>query len=393
MCVNIGHSNQKVIQAIKDQADELVFAAPSFATKIRGEVGQMLANKTPGNLNKLFFTLGGADAIENAIKFSKFYTKRNKIVSRYRSYHGATQGAISLTGDPRRWPNEPSLPGIIRIFDPYKYRSHLYKEGMTDLEFSEKILNQLEETLIYENPESVAAIFIETVTGTNGIIVPPEGYLKGLRQICDKYGIIMVCDEVMSGFGRTGEWFGVDNWEIVPDIITMAKGLTSGYLPLGALAINSKISHEFDEKVFQGGLTYQSHPMSLAACKAVINVMEEEKIVQNAKKMGKIMRNIMEELKTKHESIGDVRSIGLFGALELVKNKKSKEPLAEFNSSSEAITKLVNFLRENGIFAFCSNSILHTNPPLIVTEKELKDAFLIIDKALDIADKYTNNIN
>lgn len=390
MCSNIGHGHPKVIQAIKDQADELVYAGPGFSTKPRAELGAMLAKKTPGDLNKFFFTLGGAEAVENAIKFAKFYTKRNKLIARYRSYHGATQGAMSLTGDPRRWPNEPSLPGVIRIFDPYMYRSPLFSEGMPEEEFSQKILSQLEETLMYENPESIAAIFLETVTGTNGIIPPPNGYLKGLRQICDKYGILMVCDEVMCGLGRTGSWFAVDNWNVVPDMITMAKGLTSGYLPLGAVAVSKKISKEFDEKVFQGGLTYQSHPMCLATAVSVLNVMEEEKIVENSKNMGKIMRELMEEMKKKHISVGDVRSIGLFGCLELVKNRKTKEPMAPFNGVGEGMVKVGGYLKENGIYAFAYNNLLHTNPPLIVNENELREAFKVVDKALDIADKYTH---
>ena len=390
MCTNIGHGHPKVIQAIKDQADELVFAGPGFSTRVRANVGKLLSEKTPGDLKKFFFTLGGAEAVENAIKFAKFYTKRNKLFARYRSYHGATQGAMSLTGDPRRWPNEPSLPGVVRIFDPYKYRSQLYQEGMPDEEFSQRMLNQLEETLMFENPESVAAIFLETVTGTNGIIPPPNGYMSGIRKICDKYGILMVCDEVMCGLGRTGEWFAVDNWKVVPDMITMAKGMTSGYLPLGAVVVNSKIAKEFDEKVFSGGLTYQSHPMCLATCISVIKVMEEEKIVENSKKMGLVMRNIMENLKEKHPSVGDVRSIGLFGALELVINRKTKEPMAPFNGTSEGTIKVAAFLKENGIYAFYYGHILHTNPPLVVNEQELKDAFNIVDKALDIADKYTN---
>jgi len=327
-CSNIGHGNQKVIQGIKDQLDELAFAGPTFSTRIRAEIGPLLARHTPGDLNKFFFVLGGSEANENAMKFAKFYTKRNKFVSRYRSYHGATYGAISLTGSPRRWDLEPSLPGIIRVFDPYMYRSHLYEPGMTEEEFSSKVLNQMEETLMYENPESVAGIFLETVTGANGLIPPPRGYLKGLRRLCDKYGILMVCDEVMCGFGRTGEWFAVDHWDVVPDIMTMAKGLSAGYLPLGAVAVSPKIAKEFDDKPFQGGLTYQSHPMCLASAVAVIKFMEEEDVVGNAKRMGKIMSGILHELKHKHPSVGDVRSIGLFGGIEMVKNRETKEPLA-----------------------------------------------------------------
>jgi len=388
MCSNIGHGHPKIIQAIKDQAEELAYAGPNFSTRVRAEVGPKLAKHMPGDLKKFFFALGGAEANENAIKFAKFYTKRNKIISRHRSYHGATQGAISLTGDPRRWPNEPSLPGIIRIFDPFKYRSHLYSEGMPDEEFSHKMLDQLEETLMYENPESVAAIFIETVTGSNGIIPPPQGYLQGLRKICDKYGIFMICDEVMCGLGRTGEWFAVDHWNVVPDIITMAKGLTCGYLPLGAVAVNPKISAEFENRVFQGGLTYQSHPMCLAAACAVLDVLEDEKVIENSKEMGKIMTKNMQTIKENHKSVGDVRSIGLFGAIELVKDRRSKEPMAPYGGTSEIMSKVMGYLKENGIFAYAFGHIIHTNPPLVVNERELNDAFTIIDEALKIADSH-----
>ncbi len=390
MCSNIGHGHPKVIQAIKDQAEELAFAGPNFSTRVRAEIGPKLAKHMPGDLKRFFFTLGGAEACENAIKYAKFYTKRHKIITRHRSYHGATQGAISLTGDPRRWPNEPSMPGVIRIFDPFKYRSHLYIEGMTDEEFSHKCLEQLEETLMYENPESVAAIFIETVTGSNGIIPPPNGYLQGLRKICDKYGILMVCDEVMCGLGRTGEWFAVDHWKVVPDIIYMAKGLTCGYLPLGCVAVSQKIANEFENRVFSGGLTYQSHPMCLAASCAVLDVLEEEKVVENCKDMGKVMGKLMQDLKQVHKSVGDVRNIGLFGVIELVKDRKTKEPMAPFGGTSEVMGRVMGYLKENGIFAFAFGHMVHTNPPLVVNEQELSEAFKVIDGALKIADEYAN---
>lgn len=388
MCSNIGHNNIVVRDQIKKQVDELSFAGPAFATKIRADAAKALAKHTPGDLKKFFYTLGGAEANENAIKFAKFFTKRNKFVARFRSYHGATQGAICLTGDPRRWPNEPSLPGIIRTFDPYKYRSQFYKEGMSDEEFSSILVNLLEEQLIYENPESFAGIFIETVTGTNGIFAPPNGYLQGIRKLCDKYGILMICDEVMCGFGRTGEWFAVNHWNVVPDIITMAKGLTSAYLPLGAVAVNKKIAQEFEEKYFSGGLTYQAHPMCMAASLATIKVMEDDKVVENSKKMGKIFGEILENLKAKHISVGDVRYIGLFGAIELVKNRKTKEPLSPYGTNSNEMMQVMNNLRDNGVFAFNMSNVLHTHPPLVVKENELREVFTIVDKALDIADSH-----
>ncbi len=388
MCSNIGHGNPKIIEAIKNQADELSFAGPTFSTRIRAEIGPKLAKHMPGDLTKFFFTLGGSEANENAIKFAKFYTKRNKIISRHRSYHGATLGSISLTGDPRRWPNEPGMPGVVRVFDPYKYRSHLYTDGMSDEEFSHKMLNQLEETLMYENPESFAAVIIETVTGSNGIIPPPQGYLKGLRKICDKYGILLICDEVMCGFGRTGEWFAVDHWQVVPDILTMAKGLTSAYLPLGAVAVSSKIANEFENRVFSGGLTYQSHPMCLGVASAVLDFMEEEKVVDNSREMGKEMSLILNNLKEKHISIGDVRNIGLFGGIELVKDRKTKEPLCPYGGSSDIMAKLMGYLKDHGIFAYANGHLLHTNPPLVVNKSQLYEAFEVIDKALNITDEF-----
>jgi len=261
---------------------------------------------------------------------------------------------------------------------------------MTDEEFSALMLEELEETLMYENPESVAAIFIETVTGSNGIIPPPQGYLLGLRKICDKYGILMVCDEVMCGLGRTGEWFAVDHWKVVPDIITMAKGLTCGYLPLGAVAVSEKIAKEFENRVFSGGLTYQSHPMCLAAACAVLDLLKEEKVIENCKKMGKVLEHNMRLMKENHRCVGDVRSIGLFGAIELVKDRKTKEPMAPYGGTSEVIGKVMGYLKEQGIFAYAFGHMIHTNPPLVVNEQELNEAFKAIDGALSIADEYCN---
>src|SRR5450759_649476 len=247
MCVNIGHGDQRVIDAIKAQADELVYAGPGMATRVRAELGEKLDEVTPGDLNTFFYTLGGAEANENAMRMAKAFTGRHKIMTRYRSYHGATAGVIALTGDPRRWANEPGYPGVIRVFDPYKYRSHLYAAGDSDATFTQKMLAQLEETIMYEGPNTIAAFVIETVTGTNGLIVPPDGYLQGVRAICDRYGILLICDEVMAGLGRTGAWFAVDHWDVVPDILTMAKGLTSAYLPLGAVAINPAMVEFFKD--------------------------------------------------------------------------------------------------------------------------------------------------
>lgn len=369
MCTNIGHQHPKLIQAIKDQADELCYAGPSMATRVRAEFGPLLARHTPGELNKFFFTLGGSEANENAIKFAKLHTGRNKIITRFKAYHGGSHGSMMLTGDPRRWPNEKSgMGGVIRVFDPYKYRSLLYRDGMSDEEFSEVMLHQLEETILYENPDDIAAMIMETVTGTNGIIIPPNGYLSGVRRILSKYGIMMICDEVMCGLGRTGEWFAVDHWNVVPDIITMAKGITSAYTPLGVIAVHPNIAASFDHRPFYGGLTYMGHPLCLATAVRCIKIMEEEKIIENAKEMGKHLSTQLHAMKQKHISIGDVRSIGLFGGMELVLNRKTKAPLAPYGKVHPVMGEMVKFLRQRGIFIFAAGNILHTNPPLIITK-------------------------
>jgi len=386
MCVNIGHGDQRVIDAIKAQADELVYAGPGMATRVRAELGEKLAEVTPGDLDTFFYTLGGAEANENAIRMAKAYTGRHKIVTRYRSYHGATAGAIALTGDPRRWANEPGYPGIVRVFDPYKYRSHLYVEGDSDAVFSQKCLDQLEETLMYEGPQTVAAIFVEPVTGTNGLIVPPDGYMQGLRALCDRYGILLIADEVMAGLGRTGAWFAVDHWKVVPDVITMAKGLTSSYLPLGAVAISRKIADFYQDRMYFGGLTYSAHPMCLAAAVATLKVLHQDDLVGNSRRMGAVMAGLMADLKAKHPSVGDIRSIGLFGIVELVRNRQTKEPMAPFNGTSPEMQKLGAFFKEHGLYVFVNWNNFFTNPPLCVTEEELRAAFEIFDAGLEITD-------
>jgi taurine--2-oxoglutarate transaminase len=386
MCVNIGHGDKRVIEAIKRQADELVYAGPGMATPVRARVGKLLADLTPGDLNRFFFTLGGAEANENAIRIARMVSGRQKIMVRYRSYHGATAGAITLTGDPRRWANEPGIPGVVRFFDPYKYRSHLYREGDSDATFTDRCLAEIEEILAYEGAHTVAAIFIETVTGTNGLIVPPDGYLQGLREICNRHGILLVCDEVMCGLGRTGRWFAADHWNVVPDMITMAKGLTSAYLPLGALAISDRIASYFDKNVFYGGLTYNAHPMSLAAAEACIQVMKDDDTMEHTRRMGRVLAELHAAMKTKHRSVGDVRSIGLFGVLELVRNRETREPMAPFNGTSPEMQKLGAFLREQGMYVFINWNNLFTNPPLCITEEQLRHAFTVIDKALEITD-------
>jgi taurine--2-oxoglutarate transaminase len=389
MCVNIGHSDERVIDAITKQAQELPYVAPSLTTKPRAILGKMLAEITPGDLDTFFFTLGGAEANENAIKIARAYTGKHKILARYRSYHGATAGAMSLTGDPRRLAWEPNLmSGVVHFLDPYRYRStfHKNKAEITEAEFTRDYLNHLEEIITYEGVDTIAAVIIETVTGTNGILIPPEGYIRGIREICDKYDILLICDEVMSGFGRTGKWFAVDHWDVVPDLMTMAKGLTSAYAPLGAVAMRKKIADHFDNQVFYGGLTYNSHPISLAAAIANINVMKEDKVVENAKKMGAVLRRHLNDLGEKHKSVGEVRSIGLFSAIEVVKNRETREPMAPYNGTSPEMTKVKEYLLEHGVFTFIHWNVILVNPPLIINEQQLDEGMEIIDRALEITD-------
>jgi len=389
MCVNIGHGDERVIEAIAKQARELPYVAPSLTSKPRAVLGKMLAEITPGDLNHFFFTLGGAEANENAIKIARAFTGKHKILARYRSYHGATAGAMALTGDPRRLAWEPNLmTGVVHFLDPYRYRStfHRLNPGISESEFTQDYLNHLEEIITYEGPETIAAIIIETVTGTNGIIIPPDGYLQGMREICDKYNILMICDEVMSGFGRTGKWFVVDNWNVVPDLMTMAKGLTSAYAPLGAVAMSDEIAEYFNDQVFYGGLTYNSHPISLAAAIANINVMKEDHLIENAQKMGTVLRHHLNNLGEQHASVGEVRSIGLFSAIEVVNNRETRAPMAPYNGTSPEMTKLRQFLLDNGVYTFVHWNIIMVNPPLIINEEQLDEGIKVIDKALEITD-------
>jgi taurine--2-oxoglutarate transaminase len=380
MSVNIGHGDARVIQAINEQAATLTYANPFMATEPRARLGAKLAEITPGDIDTFFFTNGGAEANENAIKIARFFTGRHKIMARYRSYHGATAGSITLTGDPRRWAAEPGIPGVVRVLDPY----HGIERGWESAETS---LAMIEEVIQLEGPHTIAAFILETVVGTNGILVPPDGYMQGVRKLCDKYGILMIADEVMAGFGRTGEWFAIDHWKVVPDLISMAKGLTSSYLPLGAVGMRHNIAQHFQDKVFYGGLTYNSHPMGCAAALATIRVYEEDRLIENTRKMGVIMKKLGEELQAKHPSVGAVRSIGLFGIVELIRSRKSRQPMAPFNGASEEMTALGKYFRENGLYTLVRWNTFYTNPPLCINEQQLQEAFAIIDKGLEITDK------
>jgi taurine--2-oxoglutarate transaminase len=346
---------------------------------------------TPGGrLSKILFTLGGADANENAIKLARGYTKRFKILTRYRSYHGATMGAMAATGDPRRHMWEPgTMPGVVHFLDPYRYRStfHRSNPNISEADFTQDYLDHLEEIIRYEGPETIAAILMESVTGTNGIIIPPEGYLQGVRALCDKYGIVMIADEVMSGFGRTGKWFAVEHWDVVPDIMTMAKGLTSAYAPLGAVAMKPEIAAAFDEQAFESGLTYTSHPVSLAAAVANIQVMREERIVERAAAMGPVLKRMLTDLGEAHPSVGEVRSIGLFGIIELVKNRETKEPMAPWNGSSPEMTSLKKYCLDHGLFLYTHWHTVLIIPPLIINEEQLAEGIKTLDEGLSVPDR------
>ncbi|OFV91027.1 MAG: hypothetical protein A3J75_00965 [Acidobacteria bacterium RBG_16_68_9] len=380
MCVNIGHGDKRVVRAIHEQAAALAYASPALVTEPRARLAAKLAAIAPGDIDVFFFTTGGADANENAIKIARWVTGRQKILARYRSYHGATAGAAALTGDPRRWAAEPAVPGVIHVLDPYRG----IERGW---DTAGESLAMLDEVIQLEGPQTIAAFVLETVTGTNGLLVPPDGYLQGVRDVCTKHGILMICDEVMAGFGRTGEWFAVDHWKVVPDLITMAKGLTSAYVPLGAVGMRQPIAEHFRERVFYGGLTYSAHPVACAAALAVIQVYEDDRLIENARRMGTLMGELMADLSRRHPSVGAARSIGLFGLFELVRDRSTRVPLAPFNGTSPEMAALAGFFRHEGLYTVVRWNTFFTNPPLCITESELREGFAIIDRGLDITDR------
>jgi len=380
MCVNIGHGDERVARAIQEQAASVAYASPFMPTEPRARLGRKLAELCPGDIDVFFFTNAGAEANENALKIARWVTGRHKILARYRSYHGATAASITLTGDPRRWAAEPGIPGVVHVLDPY----HGIERGW---DRADESLAMLEEVIQLEGPATIAAFILETVTGTNGVLVPPEGYLQGVRDLCTRYGILMICDEVMSGFGRTGEWFAVNHWNVVPDMLTMAKGLTSAYVPLGALGMRQHIADHFKDRVFYGGLTYNSHPLACAAALATIQVYEEDNLIERARVLGRVMSDLLSDLQSRHPSVGAVRSIGLFGIVELVRNPGTREPMAPFNGTSEEMAALGRFFRQEGLYTVVRWNSFYTNPPLCITEAQLRDAFAIIDRGLDITDR------
>jgi len=379
MCVNIGHGDRRVLEAMQKQAAQLTYVTPSMTTEARARLGAKLAAIAPGDVDVFFFTNGGADANEHAIRIARAYTGRQKIISFYRSYHGATAGAMAATGEPRSWFQAP-LPGFVHVLNPYRGRAH----GM---ESADVALRYLDEVFQLEGPQSIAAILLEPVAGTNGVLIPPDGYLQGVRALCDRHGILLIADEVMTGFGRTGTWFAVNHWNVVPDLLTMAKGITSAYVPLGAVGMRRTIADAFREKPFPSGLTYSGHTLACAAALATLAVYEEDDLINKARETGTIMSALLADLAARHPSVGAVRSIGLFGVVELVRNRATLEPMAPFNSTSPEMVALGKFFRDEGLFTFVRWNYFFTNPPLCITESELRDAFAILDRGLSVMDK------
>jgi len=390
MNVNIGHGNQRITEAVVKQMKEVSYVYPGMATEIRGRLGKKIAEITPGNLTKTFFTLGGAEAIENAIKLARIYTGRHKIITQYRAYHGATYGAITASGDPRRFAADAqAMPNVVHVENPYAYRCPWH--STTAEECGKRALENLERVIKFENPESVAAILLEGESGSSGCIKYPPMYLKHVRDICDKYGILMIDDEVMSGFGRTGKMFGIDHHDTTPDIMCLAKGLTSGYLPLGGVVVTDKIAEHFNENPMIIGLTYSAHPTLCAAALENLKIIEEDGLVDKAAEMGLYIEAEVEKLKRKHKSIGDFRNTGLLGCIELVKNRKTKEPTTPWNakpSEMEATYKMAAKIRELGMFTFVRWNFIFIAPPLNVTKEEVDEGLKIVSQAIAIADKY-----
>ena len=388
--VNIGYQHPKLVAAIQEQAGKLCTIAPSFANDARSEAARLIAEIAPGDLGAVFFTNGGAEANENAVRMARLHTGRHKVLAAYRSYHGATAGAIALTGDPRRWPSEPGLPGIVRYWGPYPYRSTFH--ASTEQEEGERALAHLRDVIAFEGPDTVAAIVLETVVGTNGILVPPDGYLAGVRALCDELGIVMIADEVMAGFGRCGEWFAVDHWGVKPDLITFAKGVNSGYVPLGGVVISDPIAATFADRPYPGGLTYSGHPLACASAVASINIFREEGIIEHARQLGTdVIEPGLRELAERHPSIGEVRGLGVFWALELVRDRATREPLVPFNAAGEAAApmgELMAACKSRGLWPFTHFNRMHVVPPCTTTADEVREGLAVLDEALKVADTY-----
>lgn len=390
MNVNIGHGDQRVTDAVVKQMQEVSYVIPACATKVRGDLGKRIAEITPGNLTKTLFTIGGAEAIENAIKMARLYTGKHKIIARYRAFHGASYGAMTAGGDPRKLASDAQqMPNVIHVEDPYCYRCPWGKEITS---CSRECVSHIERVIQFEGPENIAALLMEGESGSSGCIKYPPDYLQKIRALCDKYNILLIADEVMSGLGRTGSWFGVDTHGIVPDMIATAKGLTAGYLPFGALIVSDKIAAHFDDNVLWLGLTYSAHAACCAAALEVLNIYEEDNLIANAAAMGKYIEEEMEKLKVEHPCIGDFRNTGLLGCIELVKNKATKESMAPFNAKQDQMAimnKVAGKLKELGMYTFVRWNYIFIAPPLCINKEEIDEGLSIISEALKIADSYT----
>ncbi|MEQ7007058.1 aminotransferase class III-fold pyridoxal phosphate-dependent enzyme [Actinopolymorpha sp. B17G11] len=387
--LNLGYQHPRLVDAIKQQADQLCYIGPNLANEARSRLALQLAELAPGNLTASFFTTGGAAANENAIKLARHYTGKHKIITRYRSYHGASAGAITLSGEPRRWPAEPGMPGVVRMLDPYTYRCPAGHPNPCPVCAGGP---HLEEILQYEGPETVAAVLLETVTGTNGPIVPPDGYLRSIREVCDRHGILLILDEVMVGFGRLGRWFACEHWDVVPDIVSVAKGLNSGYVPLGAMIVSEPIRDWLRDHTFSGGLTYSGHPLACASGVASIEIMRDEKVVENAAAQGLLLERRLHELAARHRSIGDIRGMGLMWGIELVRNRETREPLAPFHAKGTAaapVAQVVAAAKAKGVHFGAHDNVVRLAPPLIISAAEIDEGIQVLDDALSLADKAT----
>jgi taurine--2-oxoglutarate transaminase len=388
--VNIGYQHPKLVAAIQEQAARLCTIQPSFANDARSEAARLIAELAPGDLNRIFFTNGGAEATENALRMARLHTGRHKVLAAYRSYHGATAGAIAMTGDPRRWASEPGMPGIVRYWGPYPYRSAFHSDSPE--QETERALQHLHDLIMVEGGTTIAAIILETIVGTNGILVPTPGYLAGVRAICDEFGIIMIADEVMSGFGRAGEWFAVDHWGVTPDLITFAKGVNSGYVPIGGVLINDAINETFQQRVYPGGLTYSGHPLACASAVASINIFKEEGIIEHARSLGTdVIGPELAKLADKHPSVGEVRGLGVFWALELVRDRDTREPLVPYNAAGPAAAPMNEFAaacKQRGLWPFTHFNRTHVVPPCTTSPDEVREGLAILDDALEVADRY-----
>ncbi len=388
--LNLGHQHPRMVEALVDQARELATIAPSFANATRSEAARLITERAPGDLDMVFFTNGGAEANENAVRMARLHTGRNKVLTTYRSYHGATAAAIVATGDPRRWPSEPGPGGFVKFFGPYPYRSPFWSS--TDAEEGERALAHLDEVLMFEGAQNVAAIMLEPVVGTNGILVPPDGYLAGVRERCDRHGILLIADEVMSGFGRCGEWFAVDRWGIEPDLLTFAKGVNSGYVPLGGVLISRRVADTFADRPYPGGLTYSGHPMACAAAVASIKIFEDDDIVGRSRRLGEeVFAPRLAEMAERHPSVGDVRGLGCFWAVELVKDRATKEMLVPFNATGGDVRPMAELMaacKAHGVWPFAHFNRLHLCPPLVISDADAHRGLDVIDEALALADRH-----